>query len=88
MGMFDLTYSFGTTHMEKDDLLILYTDGITEAHNDQNEMFGTDGICEIICKNDDRPAVDILKAIENGVNIFTNNAPFEDDFTCVVVKVQ
>ncbi len=88
MGMFDLTYRFGTTHMEKDDLLILYTDGITEAHNDQNEMFGTDGICEIICKNDDRPAVDILKAIENGVNIFTNNAPFEDDFTCVVVKVQ
>lgn len=70
------------------DLLVLYTDGVTEAFNDRDEAFGEDRLRAFLQKNRKKPAQAILDCLVAEIRAFTGSAPQSDDITLVVVKVE
>ncbi|MGD8464084.1 MAG: SpoIIE family protein phosphatase, partial [Anaerolineae bacterium] len=68
------------------DLLVLYTDGVTEASNPEGEMFGQARLLETVQENCDRPVDELCRAIDAAVNQFVGSAPQFDDFTLMIVK--
>lgn len=68
------------------DVVVLYTDGITEAINDKGEQFGTDRLESMISNNADLPTQQLINLIKDGVNEFARGQQQYDDFTLVVLK--
>jgi len=68
------------------DVLILYSDGVTEAMNHSEEEFGEERFEESIIKNLHFNAEEMLKAIFKDVENFTKGATQSDDITMVIVK--
>ena len=68
-------------------ILLLFTDGIWEAHNEAGESFGKEPIHDIIRSSKDRPAQDILNLLLERLTHFTGSDTFEDDVTLVLIKI-
>lgn len=68
------------------DVLICYTDGVTEAIDSDNEPFGVLRLVEVVARHRDRSAAEIVTAIELALQTFTGNRPPFDDVTLVIVK--
>ena len=83
----DSQYKQGEARLASGDLLVMYTDGVTEALNDQNEMFEIPRLTQVILENRDRPSTEIVQAIINAVNAFSQKQPQYDDITILVVRV-
>lgn len=69
------------------DVLILYTDGVTEAFSPGGEEFGPDRLVEVINEKHELPARDLLSEIYARVRDFTKDSAKLDDLTMVAVKV-
>lgn len=70
------------------DILLLYTDGVTEAVNPQNnEQFGDARLAEVIHKNENLPAEGLVNQIRLAINEFTQGTLLADDITLVVGKI-
>jgi len=69
------------------DVLVLYTDGITEANNEKGEMYGEDRLHAVITSSAGRAAPEILDAILADVKTFSGSAPQYDDITLMVIRV-
>jgi sigma-B regulation protein RsbU (phosphoserine phosphatase) len=69
-----------------DDVLVLYTDGVTEAMNAKRMLFGEERFQEILLQNHDRPPAEILAAIKEALKEHVRNAPQFDDITLVIAK--
>jgi len=67
--------------------VVLYTDGITEAMNAREEMFGEERLYEVIRHVNGRNSGEILTNILNVVKEFTGDYPQSDDITLMVVRV-
>ena len=87
LGLFDsATYQSRTLHLYKGDILVVYSDGLTDAQNHQDEMFGEERLLRII--QQEAPSgsraleQEFLKALEE----FTQGMPQNDDITFVVVE--
>lgn len=74
-----LNYSTG-------DILVLYTDGITEAQNEEKEEFGYDRLLDLVEHNKDKEVEEIQERIIDDLYKFCNNELLEDDYSLVVVK--
>jgi sigma-B regulation protein RsbU (phosphoserine phosphatase) len=72
--------------MQPGDLLVFYTDGISEAFNSKNELYGTQRIENVITRNAWENADSLLQAILTDVEEFTNDEPQSDDLTILVIK--
>ncbi|MBN1580078.1 MAG: GAF domain-containing protein [Anaerolineae bacterium] len=72
--------------VEPGDTLVMYTDGVTDAINEDEEEFGTARLAEIVRRTREQPSQDMLAAIYNAVLAFTGDTPQFDDVTLVVVK--
>lgn len=72
--------------LEQGDMIIFYTDGLTEAENHQLEDYGEDRLAETILENSDGTAETIKNNILESVQQFVGNAPPIDDITLVVVR--
>ena len=68
-------------------IIAIGTDGIWEAFNKKGKMFGKERFRDIIRQNAQRGADDILKAVYNQIEQFTEGQKFEDDITLVIIKV-
>lgn len=73
--------------LEKGDVLILYTDGITEAESDAGEQFGLARLCGTIGAHNSEAPQKIIDAVLREVSAFTTDAPPKDDMTMIVMKV-
>jgi phosphoserine phosphatase RsbU/P len=82
----DAAYGAGTAVLGPGDVLVLYTDGITEAENPAQEMFGEDRLREAIAGVRTLPAAAIVAAILEAVQAFSSPAPQSDDITLMVVR--
>ncbi len=87
LGMFDFeSYECRALHLDQGDILVVYSDGLTDAESPTGEMFGEKRLLEIIRQEGPlgSPPVEqtILKAIEN----FTQGMPQTDDITFVIVE--
>jgi len=70
------------------DILLLYTDGVTEAYDPRgNEQFGFDRLADVIQHNKDLPAEGLTNKIRETLTNYTQGALLEDDVTLVVSKV-
>jgi serine phosphatase RsbU (regulator of sigma subunit) len=69
------------------DKIVFYTDGIVEAMNEQNEMFGFERLLEVVQGAKSMTADSLLKEIIDRVNAFAGAAPQHDDLTVIVAGV-
>ncbi|WP_214020207.1 PP2C family protein-serine/threonine phosphatase [Methanoculleus sp.] len=69
------------------DLLVFYTDGVTEAENEDGGMFGEDRLSAVIEGVADRPAAEVAEAVRDAVAAFAGDAPQFDDITVVVLRI-
>ena len=86
LGVFEaVTWTQGSVQLAPGDSLVLYTDGVPEAQNQQEEFFGEKRLLEIVQANLERSAQDIQNALLAEVHQFMGNAPRLDDITVMVV---
>jgi len=87
LGIFeDARWTYSTTQFQPGDLLVLYTDGVTEAENDQGEFFEDPRLLEAV-KRIQHPSAQIIHdTIRATVQQFTGTAPQGDDITLMVVQ--
>jgi phosphoserine phosphatase RsbU/P len=87
MGVIDdATYSQVSMQMGPGDVLVLYTDGITEAENAALEMFSVERLEKIILASHQLSANDLSQEILNAVKAFTGDHPQSDDITLMVIR--
>ena len=68
------------------DTLFLYTDGVTEATDSNNELFNNDRLIEALKKSGDMKTADICSFVKNEIDNFVKEAPQFDDITMLAVK--
>ena len=83
----DSLYKKATIPLKSGDIIVLYTDGVTEATNTGDELFGEERLQKIILANRGLSAGELTKKILLEVQEFTGDAPQSDDITLLVVKV-
>lgn len=69
------------------DVLLLYTDGLTEALNNDMEQFGMERLAEFLQNAADLSASDMLQVVRQGVGAYGGGVPLSDDMTLVAMKV-
>jgi sigma-B regulation protein RsbU (phosphoserine phosphatase) len=79
-------YTESRVAMQPGDVLVLFTDGVTEATDPQGEDFGDERLAALVASMDDRPTSDIVEAIHAAVAEYTQGAPAADDITVVAVR--
>lgn len=72
--------------LEHGDLVLLYTDGVTEATDIQGQLFEEVRLRQIILENHSRAAAEIVAALQQALGGFIGSAPQFDDITVVVAK--
>ncbi len=84
----DETYDqYEVADLAAGDVLILATDGLWEAHNGRDEMFGQDRVRQIVADNAHRSAREIVDVLRTAHKTFCRGQSPEDDITLVIVKV-
>jgi sigma-B regulation protein RsbU (phosphoserine phosphatase) len=68
------------------DVLLLYTDGVTEMMNPQRELFGDDRLAAVLRQNHHRSPHEIINAVLAALNAFAMGQSQSDDITMVVIK--
>ena len=87
LGMMDgLHFETATTVLKPGDLIVMYTDGITEAVNAEDEEFGEARVLELVRKSQDRTAQQLVDDLVSSVKTYFGNAPQADDITVVVIR--
>jgi sigma-B regulation protein RsbU (phosphoserine phosphatase) len=74
--------------LKSGDLVVTYTDGITEAMNEQNQEWGLSKLIESIQKHQKDTASDLLDHIEADVLSFVGNTPQYDDMTMLAIQIR
>jgi phosphoserine phosphatase RsbU/P len=72
--------------MEPGDALILYTDGVTEAFNEQHEQFDDTRLEQVIRDSAGGSAQDMLTELQGAIKSFTGSTPQSDDVTVVIIR--
>jgi serine phosphatase RsbU (regulator of sigma subunit) len=68
------------------EMLVVYSDGVTEATNAAEEEFGEARLAEVLRANRARPAAEVVDAVRLAVTGFAGGAPVADDLTIVVAR--
>jgi sigma-B regulation protein RsbU (phosphoserine phosphatase) len=77
-----------TIELQKEDLLVLYTDGITEAVNPQNQEFGRERLIKLSQQVNNAPVKKVVQEIRQGLEEFSEGKPLADDTTIVICKIK
>ena len=85
LGLMD-NYDYINEEITLTDQLVLYTDGITDANNLQEEMYSEDRLLEFF--NEFESNDDPIKPLLNDINIFTGDAKQFDDMTLLYIKIK
>jgi serine phosphatase RsbU (regulator of sigma subunit)/pSer/pThr/pTyr-binding forkhead associated (FHA) protein len=87
LGMFSgIDYDVKTMSLEMGDIVLLFTDGITECRNNANEEYSEEKLIKLLKKHSKLPAGKLQDKIFDEVNAFAKDAEKMDDMTLVVVK--
>lgn len=79
-------FEVGELHLQQGEALIVYSDGVSEANNPEEEEFGVDRLTEVVRRNLSASAAGIRDKVEAALSAFTRTAPANDDITLVIVK--
>lgn len=79
-------YLQGKISLQSGDVIVFYTDGVTEALNKEKEEYDEERLQRIIIKSADKNATSVLNSIMSDVDEFVSGFPQYDDITLVVLK--
>ncbi|MCP4136751.1 MAG: serine/threonine-protein phosphatase [bacterium] len=82
---FQLPFGVISYKMDSNDLLLLFSDGLTEGINEKNELFGK-YLSKLLSQAPAGSSEDTLKFVLQGFNDFMKNTEFQDDITVLVVR--
>ncbi|MFH0734789.1 MAG: GAF domain-containing SpoIIE family protein phosphatase [bacterium] len=83
-----IPYQSETIKLKKNDMLVLFTDGVTEAMNVKSEEFSDELLEDICVKNSLKTPKQLLNTILQNLDDFTKGAEQSDDITCIILKVK
>ncbi|HWN09347.1 MAG TPA: SpoIIE family protein phosphatase [Pyrinomonadaceae bacterium] len=81
-------YREGRTQLQLGDVLVIYSDGVTEAASPSGEEFGPTRLYEVVQRNVEASAAGIRDRIESALTKFSQGTQAADDITLVIVKRQ
>lgn len=84
----DAEYREGRTQLQYGDVLVIYSDGVTEAVSPAGEEFGPTRLYEVVSRNVEASAAGIRDRIESSLTKFAQGTSAADDITLVIVKRQ
>lgn len=85
-GMENMRYRSGSFTLQPGDKLFQYTDGVTEATNGKNELYGMDRLKEILGTCGEKAPAEILPAVKQDIDRFVGKAPQFDDITMICLE--
>jgi phosphoserine phosphatase RsbU/P len=89
IGFFeDCVYEEATIRLESGDLLVVFTDGLTESFNPEGEEFGEEQLCLLLLENSDLTADALGEKILERVRAWCSHTPPHDDLTFVIMKMK
>ncbi|MGB6687481.1 MAG: SpoIIE family protein phosphatase [Terracidiphilus sp.] len=89
LGLFpNVAYDEFTEHVQTGDAIVFVSDGILDAQNAQEEMYGSEKLGSVLCGHTGRCAQEIADAIEADVSRFQDGHDRFDDETIIVLKVK
>ena len=83
-----IPYSSEKLQLEKDDVIVLFTDGVSEAMNQSGEEFSDERLEKLSLSLAEKSAAEISSAIQNEVSKFAYSTVQSDDITLMVIKVK
>jgi|GEM_PF-153690 len=87
LGGLDVQYEMEEIQLRSDDVLVFFTDGVTEAWNEEEVEYEEYRLIQTVFKHMTEPAHAILSAIEKDVEQHVGKAQQSDDFTCAIMKI-
>ena len=75
--LFRKSISLEKIKLKKDDMLLIYTDGVTEAMNEKREQYGEDRLVRLVRDNGHRHPKEFINVLEKDIKRFTGGAPAE-----------
>ncbi len=87
LGLFQIAhYEMHEVTLEPGDMLVLYSDGVTEAVNPDDEEFGEDRLAEFFWERRDKTAAEVVKELIEHLRNWHGSNSFADDFTIVLAR--
>jgi len=84
--MEDFQFEEDSVKLNSGDILIIYSDGITEAFNEREEEFGEERLLAVLKNNLKSTAEELIENVFEAVNIFVDDGKQSDDITIVAIK--
>jgi len=86
VGLFeDFEYGESSFQLEPEDKIFLYTDGVSEAENAENKLFGEDNLMKIIGENVNASPRDLIHKMEEGLSAHVKGHTQSDDITMMTI---
>ena len=85
-GLKFIDYKVNTIKLNKGDVVYLYTDGVTEAHNEKDELFGDERFLNALNENKDAKLEEIDKTLRKRIEEFSNGVEQYDDITTIAFR--
>ena len=82
----DVNYKAGSMTLDVGDLIFQYTDGVTEATNVENQLYGMERLEQVLNRVKDRTPSEILPEVKKDIDAFVGEAPQFDDITMLCVE--
>ncbi|HSR53095.1 MAG TPA: SpoIIE family protein phosphatase [Acidobacteriota bacterium] len=87
IGIFpESDYEQETVKMKPGDVLVVFSDGVSEARNESDEEFGEERLQRVVCDNIELPADKMCDKVVEDILLFTGDAPQHDDLTLMIAK--
>ena len=85
-GFEDMNYKAGSMTLDVGDLIFQYTDGVTEATNVENQLYGMERLEQVLNRVKDRTPSEILPEVKKDIDAIVGEAPQFDDITMLCVE--
>lgn len=85
-GMEHMKYQCGSIPLSPEDKIFQYTDGVTEATNRENELYGMARLGDVLKRNTGKRPEELLAAVREDIDAFVGDAPQFDDITMLCVE--
>jgi sigma-B regulation protein RsbU (phosphoserine phosphatase) len=85
-GMEDMVYKPQSIKLEKDDMLYMYTDGVTEATDQVEELYGENRLLATLNGGDNAAITEVIESVRQDIKLFANGAEQADDITMLLLR--
>ncbi|NIT61187.1 MAG: SpoIIE family protein phosphatase, partial [Aliifodinibius sp.] len=83
---YDATFQTGRTAFAPGDILLLCSDGITEAMNDKEDLYGEERMTDFVQNNAHQTASEIGTGLLAEISGFSETGNYDDDITLMIIK--